>query len=329
MEMDINMITAKGSSLRADKKKPRAAKGFVAKLRRDLRMHKWAYIMVLPVIIYYIIFCYVPMGGLVIAFQNYKANLGFLKSQWVGLHHFRAFINDPYFLRIVGNTFRISFSSLLFGFPMPILLALLLNELRVTGFKRLVQTVSYFPYFISLVVVCGIMKNFLMSDGLLNDILAAFGGERISFLQEPQYFTSIYVISNIWQNIGWGSILYLSVLTGISPEYYEAATIDGAGRFRQTLYITLPCLQPTIVIMLILAIGGILNLGYEKIILLYNGSTYEKADVISSYVYRMGLGGGTNLSYATAVGLLNSVCNLAFICGANFISRRLGEVSLW
>lgn len=297
-------------------------------LKRDFRLYRWAYIMVIPVVLYYLIFCYVPMYGAIIAFKNYNPILGVIESPWAGLTHFKNFFQDYYFWRIIGNTFKISLLNLLFGFPAPIIFALLLNEIHCRWFKRVTQTISYFPYFISLVVVCGIIKNFLLVDGAVNDIVAFFGGERISFLQDPRYFRTIYVASGIWQNIGWGSILYLSVLASINPEYYEAATIDGAGRFRQVIHITIPSLLPTVVIMFILAIGSILNVGFEKIILLYNPVTYKTADVISSYVYRKGLQ-ESNFSYSTAVGLFNSVCNFVFICMANRVSRVVGETSLW
>ncbi len=298
------------------------------RLGRDYRQYKWAYLMMIPVMAFYVIFCYVPMYGAIIAFKDFSPIAGILGSKWAGFKHFEAFFKDFYFWRIVGNTLKISFLNLLFGFPAPIILALLLNEIRNTKFKRIVQTVSYFPYFISLVVVCGIIKSFLMSDGLINDIVSVFTGTRISYLQEPQYFRAIYVISGIWQNIGWSSILYIAVLTGINQEYYEAAVIDGAGRWKQMIHITIPCLMPTIIIMLILNIGSILNVGYEKIILLYNPTTYETADIISSYVYRKGLL-ESNYSYSTAVGLFNSVCNFIFIYLANRISRAVGETSLW
>lgn len=299
------------------------------KLKNDISKHKWAYIMMLPVVLYYIIFCYVPMFGTIIAFENYSPRKGMFGSEWVGLKHFLAFVTDHYFLRSVVNTFRISFFNILFSFPAPVILALMLNELRGGKFKKTVQTISYFPYFISLTVICGLIKSFCSSDGLFNQIAAMLGAsESTAFLQIPEYFDTIYISSGIWTSVGWNSILYMSVLSSVNPEYYEAAEIDGISRLGKIRYITLPFLMPTIIIMLILAIGSILNVGYEKIILLYNPVTYVKADIISSYVYRKGLV-ETNYSYSAAVGLLQSVVNVVFLCGANFISSKLSETSLW
>ena len=222
----------------------------------------------------------------------------------------------------------ISLYSLLFSFPAPILLALLLNELRSNKFKRCVQTVSYLPHFISVMVVCGMIIDFTRSDGLINDIVALFGGSRQTMLLNPAMFRSIYIVSDIWQGVGWGSIIYLSALTSIDAEQYEAAVIDGAGRLQKVLHVTLPGIAPTIVIMLIMRIGQIMNVGYEKIILLYNGNTYETADVISSFVYRKGLI-EADYGYSTAIGLFNSSINLLLLLIANTVSRKVSETSLW
>jgi len=222
----------------------------------------------------------------------------------------------------------INLYGLLFGFPAPIILALLLNELHNRVFKRIVQTISYLPHFVSLMVICGIIVNFTGRNGLINDIIAFFGGERVNLLSRPEYFRPIYIISDIWQSVGWGSIIYLAALSSIDVEQYEAARIDGASRWQKIRHISLPGIMPTIVILLILRIGNMMNVGFEKIILLYNPGTYETADVISSYVYRKGLM-EFSFSFSSAVGLFNSVINFTLLLCANWISRRVNETSLW
>ncbi|WP_282943250.1 ABC transporter permease subunit [Paenibacillus sp. RC67] len=284
--------------------------------------------MLVPVVLFFAIFHYVPMYGAIIAFKDYSPRLGIWGSPWVGLEHFQSFFGGLYFWRVLKNTILISLYELLFGFPAPIILALLLNEIRSSLFKRTVQTVTYMPHFISLVVVCGMIKEFTSSTGIVNDVIAYFGGERISLLLEPEYFRTLFISSGVWQHIGWGTIIYLAALTGIDPEQYEAAKIDGAGRWKQMLHITLPGIMPTIVILIILDIGRLMNVGSEKIILLYNPSTYETADVIGSYVYRIGLQ-EMNYSFSSAVGLFNSVINFTLVIFSNWLSRKLNETSLW
>lgn len=227
------------------------------------------------------------------------------------------------------NTLLISVYNLIFGFPAPILFALLLNELRCQKFKKLVQTVTYLPHFISTIVICGMLIDFLSKDGLISSFLSLFGMEPRYYLNYPQYFRTIYVSSSVWQNVGWGTIIYLSALSGIDAELYEAARIDGAKRFKQVIYITLPCLAPTIVTLLILEIGKLMSLGYEKTILLYNGNTYETADILSAYVYRLGLGEARRYSYTTAIGLFTSLINVILLVSANKISKTISENSLW
>ena len=290
---------------------------YFKRLGRNIVKHKAAYIMVLPVLIYYILFCYVPMYGTLMAFQDYDPAWGILGSPWVGFSNFVDFFTGEYFFRLVKNTLTISISSLVFGFPAPILLALLINEFRSKKFVKTVQTITYLPHFISLVVVCAMIKNFVSADGIIGGIYSAFhDGDKTSMLMKPELFVPIYVISDIWQGVGWGSIIYFAALTGIDSELYEACTIDGGGRLRQVFTVTIPGILPTIVIMLIMRIGGILNVGYEKIILLYSPVTYKTADVISSFVYRNGLQ-ELNWSYGTAVGLFNSVINIIFLLLAN------------
>ena len=297
-------------------------------LRKDLRKNKWKYIMILPVIIYIAVFCYKPMYGVIIAFKNFRPAVGIMDSPWVGLKHFITFFNEYNFWRILKNTFSISALSILFGFPAPILLALLINEIRNTKFKRAVQTISYMPYFISMVIICGLIKTFCQSDGIITDLVVALGGERVNLLASKNWFYPIYIISNIWQNIGWDSIIYLAALAGIDQEQYEAARVDGAGRIRQIISVTLPGLMPTITILFILKMGNILNVGFEKILLLYSPTTYEVADVISTYVYRIGIL-DANFSYSTAIGLFNSVVNIIFLLLTNALSKKMNNSGLF
>lgn len=269
------------------------------------------------------------MFGIVISFQNYNLFRGIMQSEWVGFSHYLTFFKNPDFLILLRNTFLLGFYNLVFGFPAPVLLALLLNEVTRTYFKRFVQTVSYLPHFISNVVVAGMVVMFLSpSTGVINQFIEFMGFEPINFLMNPDYFRSIYVISDIWQHVGWETIIYLAALTSIDPQLYEAAKIDGAGRFKQIVHVTLPGIAPTIVILLILNIGRVLEVGFEKVFLLYNPATYETADIISTYVYRTGIISG-NFSYATAIDLFTGLVSLVLVYGANRISRQVGETSLW
>ena len=301
---------------------------FGSRLKADFRGNYQLYIMLIPVVAYFLLFHYKPMYGAIIAFKDFNPRKGVLGSEWVGLEHFASFITDPYFGRIVGNTLIISLSTLIFGFPAPIILALLMNEIRCNIFKRTVQTLTYLPHFISLVVICGMIRDFTMDNGVITVFLSYFGFPRETMLNKPNLFVPVYVISEIWQTVGWGSIVYLAALTGIDMELYEAAELDGAGRWKQTLHITLPSIVPTIMVMLILRMGSMLNVGYEKIILLYNEAIYSTSDVISSYVYRRGLL-QNDYSFSTAVGLFNSVINFALLIAANQISKRANDSSLW
>ncbi|MEA4889939.1 MAG: ABC transporter permease subunit [Clostridiaceae bacterium] len=290
--------------------------------------NKYVYVMAIPVLTFFIIFAYVPMYGILMAFQDYKPQYGILHSTWIGLKNFSDFFKSYYCLRLVSNTFILNLYDLIFAFPAPIIFALLLNELKSNKFKKTVQTITYMPYFISLVVVAGLIVEFTSSRGFIIDMLSLFGFEKKSLLGDAKYFRSIFVISNIWQYLGFNSIIYIAALAGIDQELYEAATIDGAGRWSKMFYITIPCISSTIIIMLILRIGNMMNIGYEKIILLYNPSTYVTADVISSFVYRKGLQ-EMNFSYSTAVGLFNSMINFALLVIANKLSRKYSETSLW
>lgn len=295
---------------------------------QDFKKNKWLYGMALPMIVYYIMFRFAPMYGVIISFKDFSPGKGIIQSPWVGLKHFETFFSDIYFGRIIKNTLAISLQGLVFGFPAPIILALLMNELRSERFKRCVQTTSYLPHFISLVVVCGMIVDFTASDGVINDLIVALGGERSTLLLKSNLFRPIYIISDIWQGIGWGSIIYLAALTGIDQQLYEAATIDGAKRFAKMWHIALPGISPTIIILFILRIGSIMDVGYEKILLLYNANIYETADVISTYVYRKGLL-NFQYSFSTAVGLFNSVISFMLVFLANWLSKTLNETSLW
>jgi putative aldouronate transport system permease protein len=301
---------------------------FIDAVVKDYKLNKSLYLLFLPVIVYYAVFHYYPMYGAQIAFKNFLPAAGISGSPWVGFLHFQNFFNSYYFWRILRNTVVISLTNLVFGFPAPIILALLINELRGRYYKRFVQTVTYMPHFVSIVVICGMIHEFTKNDGMITVLLGYFGFQQQNMMNNPQLFVPVYVISGIWQEVGWGSIIYLAALAGIDQELYEAAAIDGAGRWKQTWHITLQGILPTIVILFILRMGRMLNVGFEKIILLYNPVTYETADVISSFVYRKGLQ-EFNFSYSTAVGLFNSVINLALLIITNKISKRVSETSLW
>jgi ABC-type polysaccharide transport system, permease component len=290
--------------------------------------HRYLYIMLLLPVLYYILFCYWPMYGLQIAFRKFNVRLGMWNSPWIGTVHFSNYLGDAYFWQVVRNTLLMNIYGLLFSFPAPIILALLLNEIRSSKYKKIVQSISYLPHFLSTVVVCGIVVNFLSNSGPINDIIVSLGGQRIQFLMRSEMFRTIYIGSGIWQNVGWNSIIYFAAISGVDQQQYEAATIDGAGRFKQVIHVTIPAIIPTVTIMLIMAVGGMLSVGYEKILLLYNGATYETADVISSYVYRKGIE-GANYSYSAAVGLFQSVIGFIFLWGANKFSTIVGESSLW
>lgn len=284
--------------------------------------------MALPVVLYYIIFHYIPMLGTVIAFQDYVPIKGFLKSDWVGLQNFIEFFSGPFAWRTIRNTLLINLYDIVFGFPCPIILALLINEVRARKFQKVVQTVSYMPHFISLVVVCGLLIDFSRSTGLFNSFLSLFGAEPVNLLSQPQNFKPIFVASGIWQQMGWNSIIYLATLSTIDNTLYEAAAIDGASRLKQIRYITFPALIPVMTIQLIMRIGHAMSLGFEKVILLYNPLTLETADVVSSYIYRRGLE-ELNYSIGAAVGLFNSVINIVILISANYICKKLLKESLW
>ncbi|KQU00644.1 protein lplB [Sanguibacter sp. Leaf3] len=293
-------------------------------LRRDWQIYSLA---VLP-LIFFLVFRYLPMLGNVIAFRRFRPGGSIFGDEWVGLRYVQMFLEDPTFWKVFGNTLALGALSLLVCFPLPIILALLLNEVRSRYFKRFVQTVSYLPHFLSIVIVAGMLMQILSLEGTVNQILGFFGGDAISFLQQPEWFRTIYVSSEVWQTVGWGTILYLAALTTVDASLYEAARIDGANRWSQTWHVTLPGIRPTMVTLLILNIGAFMAVGFEKILLIYNPMTYPTADVISTYLYRVGLV-SNNFSYAAAIGLFEAIIGLTLILSANAISRRAVGASLW
>lgn len=293
-------------------------------LRRDWQIYSLA---VLP-LLFFLVFRYLPMLGNVIAFRRFRPGGSIFGDEWVGLRYIQMFLEDPTFWKVFGNTLTLGALSLLICFPLPIILALLLNEVRSRYFKRFVQTVSYLPHFLSIVIVAGMLMQILSLEGTVNQILGFFGGDAISFLQQPEWFRTIYVSSEVWQTVGWGTILYLAALTTVDASLYEAARIDGANRWSQTWHVTLPGIRPTMVTLLILNIGAFMAVGFEKILLIYNPMTYPTADVISTYLYRVGLV-SNNFSYAAAIGLFEAIIGLTLILSANAISRRAVGASLW
>lgn len=297
-------------------------------LKSDMRRNWSLYLLMLPVLAFYLVFCYKPMYGAIIAFKQYSPGLGIWNSPWVGLENFRYFFSNPDFIRILKNTLIISVTTILFSFPAPIILALMFNELTNAKFKKVAQTVSYVPHFISLVVICGLIKLFVQDGGMIQQLVSSITGTSGSLLNRKEAFLPIYVLSDIWQNIGWDSIIYVAALSGVDQQLYEVARVDGAGKWKQMLNVTLPALKPTIIIMLILRVGNMLNVGYEKIILLYNPLIYDTSDVISTYVYRMGFE-SQDWSYSTAVNLFNSVINFIILVTANSLSRKFSETSLF
>lgn len=300
-----------------------------ASLRKRLWADKQLYLMLIPFLLFYALFVYKPMWGLQIAFRDYNIFKGMSGSPWIGFENFETVFTNPYFFRTLRNTLLISLYSLIFSFPMPIILALLLNEVRKKTFKSVVQTCTYLPYFISTVVVAGMVTNFLApSNGIVNIIIDKLGMDKVYFLSKPEYFRTIFIAQGIWQNTGYSAIVFIAALGGIDMELYDAAKVDGCGRWKQTLHVTLPGLLPTIVTMFIIAVGNILNVGYEKIILLYQPATFETADVISTYVYRLGIE-QADYGVSTAMGLFNSVVGFMFVFAANKLSNKTSGTGLW
>lgn len=295
---------------------------------KDLLRNRYIYLMLVPVVLYYLIFHYGPMYGALMAFQDFNVVKGVWGSTWIGFENFTTFFSSIYFWRLIRNTLAINVLELFFAFPAPIILALMLNEITTPWFKSTVQTITYLPHFVSLVVVIGMMVDFLARDGLVNNLTSPFGMLPIPFLQRADLYWGLFVASGIWQGIGWGSIVYLAAITNIDPTLYEAATVDGASRWQQLRHITVPGIMSTIIIFLVLRIGSMMSVGYEKTILMYNSMTYETADVINSYVYRKGVL-NADYGFSAAVGLFNSVINFGLLLLANRLSRRISETGLF
>lgn len=311
----------------ATPKKQSLKRRFLRAFQRD----KWLYLIMLLPFVYYVLFCYYPMYGVTLAFKQYKPKLGIIGSPWAsnnGMKYVLQVVRDPYFWTVFRNTIILNIENLIITFPAPIILALMLNEVAHARYKRIVQTVTYLPHFLSTVVVVGMMNSMFNSSGIVNQIIASMGMEKINFLNDAQYFRPMYIGSNIWQSVGWDTIIFLSALSGLDMQLYEAAKIDGAGRWKQTLHVTIPGILPTIIIMLILAMGRIMNVSYQKILLMMTGTNQSVSDVISTYVYRRGIT-KADFSYATAVNLFQSLVSLLFVSVTNWISRRTSETSLW
>ena len=296
--------------------------------RRALRRDWPLYSLAVAPLIFLAIFRYVPMAGNIIAFRRFRPGGSIFGDEWVGTLYVEMFIRDPAFWNVFANTAIIGGMTLVVCFPLPIILALMLNEVRRKHFKKIVQSISYLPHFLSVVIVVGMVYQLLSLQGTVNQIREAFGGDPVSFLQQAEWFRFMYVASEAWQTVGWGTILYLAALTAVDDALYEAARIDGANRWQQTWHITIPGIRPTMVTLLILNIGNFLNVGFEKVLLLYNPMTYSTGDVISTYLYRVGLV-SNNLSYAAAIGLFQAIIGFVMVMSANYISKRLVGTSLW
>ncbi|MDR2657338.1 MAG: ABC transporter permease subunit [Oscillospiraceae bacterium] len=301
----------------------------LTKVGRQVVANRWLYVLIAPAVIYLIVFNYFPMYGIQIAFKDYKAVRGIEGSAWVGLKHFRTFFSAYYFGRLIGNTLLLNVYNLLFQFPIPIILAVMLNNLRSRSFKKLTQTAVYIPHFVSTVVLAGMLYILLSpSNGIVNHLISALGGQPIYFMNEARWFRSVYIISSVWQNAGWSSILYIAALAGVDPELYEAATIDGATLWQRVLHIDVPHIIPTATMMLILSCGGLMNSAIQKALLFQTGGNMATSDIIGTYVYTMGLGNG-QFSYTSAIGLFVNVINFALIVGANSISNKMKGETLF
>lgn len=299
-------------------------------VKKNISMYWQLYLLMLVPVLYYVIFRYVPMAGNIIAFRKYRAGSSIFGDYWTGFRYFKQFIRDLSFWRAFRNTLALNLLYLAFRFPLTLIFALLLNEIQNLQWKKIVQTVSYLPHFISVVIVAGMIRELVSTTGPINKMIEYFGGDAVTFIALPQWFPTIFVSSGIWQSLGWGTILYLAAMSNISPALYEAAEVDGAGHFQRVIHVTIPCIMPTIATLLILDIGSLVGSGaaFEKVFLLYNPMTYETADIISTYVFRMGLGSG-NYSYATAVSLFEGIINLVLLTIANTSSKKLTDSGLW
>lgn len=301
-------------------------------LSKNLKRDKYLLLMFLPVAIYYIVFCYLPMTGLIMSFQDFKPGqglLGIYTGDWVGLKWFKQFFGSSFAWQLIRNTFLLSFYSLIFGFPIPIIFAICITKIKKKYIQRSAQLITYLPYFISTVVVVGMLTNFLSpSTGIINQLIVKLGGEQINFMNTPSWFRTLYVVSGSWQTFGFNSIIFVAAIMGISPDLYEAMRVDGANKREQVWHLVLPMIKPTIILLLIMSLGSLLSVGFEKVYLMYNPSVYDTADVISTYVYRQGID-NKNFSYATAVGLFNSLVGFTIVSISNWFSRKFNETSIW
>ncbi|WP_051289663.1 ABC transporter permease [Paenibacillus massiliensis] len=298
-------------------------------LLSQLKRDRFLYLVALPGLLYFLVFRYIPMWGVLISFQDYSPYIGFWKSEWVGFEHFQRFFSNPEFLTLLRNTMAINILNLVFFFPLPILLSLMLNELRVGLYKKSIQTIIYLPHFLSWVIIVGI--SFLLlsqGEGLFNNLLVAAGFEKIDFLTNPDYFWGILTIQSIWKDAGWGTIIFLAAVAGVDPQLYEAARMDGAGRFRQMWHVTLPGIRSVIIVLLILRIGHIMDIGFEQVFLMMNGAVAKVADVFDTYVYRVGVQQG-QFSYSTAVGLFKSIVGLTLVIVSNRLAKKFGEEGVY
>ena len=298
------------------------------KFVRDWRL----LLMFLPVLIYYLVFCYLPMVGIVMGFEDFRMGSGFaglFTSKWVGLQWFKQFFSSVFAWRLIRNTFLLSFYSLIFGFPIPIIFAIAITQLRAKRFGKVAQVITYLPYFISTVVVVGMMTNFLSpSSGIINQMIVRMGGKAVNFMSDPHWFRRLYVISGSWQTFGFNSIIFVAAIMGIDPELYEAMNVDGASRWQKIIHLVLPMISETIILLLIMTLGNLLNVGFEKVYLMYSPAVYETGDVISTYVYRQGIE-NHSYGYASAVGLFYSAVGFVFVVASNWLSRRMTGSSLW
>lgn len=314
--MDTTLVSNHSSLSKMQRKS-----SWIGSVKRD----KWMYILLMPGLLYFLVFKYLPMWGIIIAFQNYQPFLGFWNSDWVGLENFRNFFSNPDFFRLLRNTFILAMYDLVFFFPAPIIIALLLNEIRVATFKRLIQTMVYVPHFISMVIVASMSYVFLTTNGgIINEIIVWLTGERINFLADPSWFRPLIIMQIIWKETGWGTIIFLAALASVDVEQYEAAVVDGASRFQRLWHVTVPAISTTIVILLILRLGNFLDNGFEQIFLMTNSLNRSVADVFDTYVYFVGITQGA-FSYSTAIGLFKSVIGIILIYGSNWLAKRFGQ----
>ena len=306
----------------------RPARSGAARFLSEMKRCRYLYLLIALPVVYIILFKYVPIYGIIIAFKDFDVFDGIFGSPWIGLQNFRDAFADPDFWPTVKNTLLLGGYSIVFAFPMPVFLALMINELNNSPYRKLIESTCCFPHFISMVAVISVMMNFLEKDGLINQLIVTLGGQSHSFMMDPAWFRPTYILSDIWKDTGWNSIIYLAALSSIDVQLYEACSIDGGGRFAKMMHVTLPCIAPTIVIMLILRIGSIMTVSFEKVLLMQNPVTYATSDIIDTYVFRRGLS-GSQFSYATAVGFFQSLIGLVFILSANAIARKTSETSLW